>query len=151
MAISSEGRSVLQASFANAGAVEPRLPSVRMRPEPPLFLEALPTLGAALQRSLLDEDEPHLAASLSTARVYALCECGEPACMSFYLSPPIEGPCPGEYRVVIPAAVMTLGVCDEQIDWVQDEVLGRTDEETLRRRSEYESLGRVVPRFAPSN
>ena len=73
-----------------------------------------------------------------------------PDCMSFYLSQPIEGPCPGEYRVVMPAAVMTVGVCDERIGWVQDEALGRTDELTLRRRTEYEALGSTVPRHAPA-
>jgi hypothetical protein len=116
-----------------------------MQSEPPLYFDALPTVANALRQSLIDEGEQALADGLVGACVHALCECEEADCMSFYLSPPLS-PCPGEYRVVLPSAVMTAGVCDEQIGWVQDEVLDESDEKTHARLREYLELLLVVPR-----
>jgi hypothetical protein len=67
--------------------------------------------------------------------------------MSFYLSEP-RSPCPGSYRVVLPSAVLTVGVCDERIGWVQDEALDEKDE-TVQRLREYRALVGVVPRRPP--
>jgi hypothetical protein len=119
-----------------------------MATESPLLFDALPTVAAALERSLAEEGEHNLARSLREARVHALCECGASDCMSFYLSEP-RSPCPGKYRVVLPSAVMTVGVCDERIEWVQDEALDE-DDETSQRLREYRNLLGAVPR-APAS
>lgn len=115
--------------------------------ETPLLFDVLPTVAAALERSLAAEGERKLARSLRGARIHALCECGESDCMSFYLSDP-RVRC-RKYRVVLPSAVMTVGVCDGGIKWVQDEALHESDDETLERLREYQKLVGVVPR-APS-
>jgi hypothetical protein len=115
---------------------------------PPLLREALPTVATALASSLAEAGEVALAAQIETARVHALCECAEDTCMSFYLSPPLVGRCPGEYRVVTPDAVTTIGVCDEQLGWVQDETIDNHPE-TPRRLAEYWALEGQVPRHVP--
>jgi hypothetical protein len=117
--------------------------------EPPRLADALPSVATALEQSLRDEGELGLARSLANARVYALCECSQHDCMSFYLSPPLDGPCPGDYRVVMPRAVMTVAVCDETIGWVQDEALDMDDAEVRARLREFRALEGIVPRHRP--
>ncbi len=87
--------------------------------QPPLLTDVLPLMAAALKPSLLREKEPGLAASIDTLRVEALCSCGQPDCMTLFatLDP---SPCRGDYRVVCPDAVLTIGVCDERIWSIED-------------------------------
>jgi hypothetical protein len=114
--------------------------------DPPRLFDVLPTVATALRESLVAEGELALADDLGDARVYALCECSAQDCMSFYLSAPLPGPCPGEFRVVMPSAVMTIGVCEGHMGWVQDEIQDESDAETQARRREYQRLEGIVPR-----
>jgi len=58
--------------------------------EPPLLTKAMPTVATWLQAGLRHAGEDLLAEQIDTARVHALCECGENYCFSFYLMPPIS-------------------------------------------------------------
>ena len=108
-------------------------------------MDALPTVTIALRDAFVAMGEVALAEQLVDARVHALCECGEPGCLTFYLSPPVS-PCPGGYRVVLPIAVSTVGVCDGTITVVEDEAIGLVDAESQARLTEYLALEGVVPR-----
>lgn len=112
----------------------------------PLMSVSLPTLTAALKPSLLREGEPALSAQVDVARIHALCYCGEPDCLTFFLAPPDESPCIGAYRVVMPDAVMTIGVCNEQMWRVEDDTNGRQDERTRAKVAEYGALRSRVAR-----
>lgn len=109
----------------------------------PKLVEALPTLGSTLKDSLLREGEDGLAKQVDTAEIHAFCECDLEGCRSFWLAPPMEGKCEGEYRVVLPDAVISIGVCDEKMGWVHDERLGQPYD--AARHAECERLKDLVP------
>jgi hypothetical protein len=111
---------------------------------PPRLSDVLPTVFAVLGPSLAAGGEPELAARANDLRVHAYCDCDESACLSFHVSAPAPTPCPGEYRVVTPSAVATIGVCDGEMDWIEDLALG-DDEQTRARRAEYARLMETVP------
>jgi hypothetical protein len=115
-----------------------------VRSDYPKLVGALPALTRDLRESLLREGEADLAAQLDEVRVHALCACDDPACLGVYLAPE-RSPCVGHYRVVTPDAVVTLGVCREQLDWIDDnESIGSARLNSERRR-EYEALRPHVP------
>ncbi len=122
--------------------------SLRMERSLPRLVDALPALAAALRESLLREGEPGLAAQLETAQVHALCRCDDRACLGVYLAPERE-PCGDAYRVVMPDAVITLGVCHERLDWIDDNELLTPAGSDPRRRAEYEALRPLVPSRLP--
>ena len=115
----------------------------------PLLTEALPTMASALRESLQQEGEDVLARQVDEARIYATCACGQPECGSVSVMPPAERetPCP-EYRVVTPRAVVTVGVCHERLEWIEDQWL-RDDDEDAQRSAEYRALQGTIPALAP--
>lgn len=115
--------------------------------ELPFLRDALPALYTELRSSLVQMGENELALQLDDAQVHAFCDCSEIACRSFYLSMPRAGPCEGDYRVVTPPAVLTVGVCDGTIDYVGDHALGGSSDEA--RRTEWNDLREVVPGAPP--
>lgn len=114
----------------------------------PRLADRLPALATALRESLLREGEPELAAQLETAEVHALCGCDDRACLGVYLAPERET-CGDGYRVVMPDAVITLGVCRERLDWIDDNELLTPAGRDPRRRAEYEALRPLVPLRLP--
>jgi hypothetical protein len=113
------------------------------RPYPKL-VDALPVLARALQESLRREDEDALAEQVEEARIHALCGCDDGGCLGVYLAPERE-PCVGHYRVVTPDAVITVGVCREVLDWIDDNELVSSAGSDPGRRAEYEALRPHVP------
>jgi hypothetical protein len=105
----------------------------------PKLVDALPALARALQESLTREDEGALAQQVEEARVHALCRCDDSGCLGVYLRPERER-CVGHYRVVTPDAVITVGVCRELLDWIDDNELVTPAGSDPRRRAEYEAL-----------
>jgi hypothetical protein len=90
------------------------------------------------------QGEAALADQVEAARVHAYCDCAEESCMSFYLSAEQAGPCDGEYRAVLPSALISISVCDGEIGWVEDRACG-DGSETAARRQEYARLKEIVP------
>lgn len=110
----------------------------------PKLVEALPALARALQESLEREGEACLAEQVEEARVYALCGCDDRACLGVYLAAERE-PCVGHYRAVLPDAVVSVGVCREHLEWIDDNELISAAGRDPRRRAEYEALRPHVP------
>ena len=107
----------------------------------PLLTDVLPTLSAELKPSLIRAGEMALAASIDSLRVHALCNCGDPECMKLYTSAE-KHPCPGDYRVVLPDAVLTMGVCEEAISSIEDYAADWTT--TNARIAEFVRLRQLV-------
>ena len=116
--------------------------------ELPKLSDALPTLSAALRTSLLREGEPALAEQVESLRIHATCACDEEGCLSLYVAAPRSAPC-GDYRVVLPDAVITIGVCDERMEYIEDNALMRDAEDTPARMGEYGAVEGTVPTRAP--
>lgn len=114
----------------------------------PQLVDALPALARALRESLLRAGEPELAAQIDVARVHALCGCENDRCLGVYLAGERE-PCGDEYRAVLPDAVVSLGVCRGQLEWIDDDEDLSPAREDPRRRSEYEALRPHVPMRLP--
>ncbi len=114
----------------------------------PKLVDGLPTLARDLRQSLIRGDEHKLAEQVDEARVHALCACDEEGCLGVYLAPE-RGPCTGQYRVVTPDAVVTIGVCQEILDWIDDNELVSPAGSDPQRRSEYEALRPHVPGRLP--
>jgi hypothetical protein len=133
-------------SCRNAEAGDLRCLSVES--QYPKLADALPTLARDLRESLLREGERELAAQVDAARVHGLCACDEEGCLGVYLAAERE-PCVGYYRVVTPDAVVTLGVCRERLDWIDDNELVSPAGGDPQRRREYEALRPHVPARLP--
>jgi hypothetical protein len=86
----------------------------------PRLADALPTPAMALRTSLAREGEPALAAQLDQVRVHATCACGGEGCLSVYVAPPRDAPCGDAYRVELPTAVFSIGVCAERLEFIDD-------------------------------
>lgn len=114
----------------------------------PKLADALPRLAYELRESLLRVGETELAAQVDEARVHALCACDDEHCLGVYLGPE-RGPCTGDYRVVTPDAVVTVGVCRERVDWIDDNEQLSTARSDPLRRQEYEALRPRVPSRMP--
>ncbi len=116
----------------------------------PKLVDALPTLAAALRDSLLREGDAELAAQVDEVRIHATCGCDEEGCLSVYVAAARGAPCGDTYRVVMPDAVVTIGVCAEQIEYIEDGVLQEADD-TPDRRREYRALEGTVPTRLPTD
>ncbi len=81
----------------------------------PKLADALPTLASALRASLLREREVDVARQVDEVRIHATCACDEEGCLSPYVAPLRGAPC-GDYRAVLPDAVITVGICGEVAD-----------------------------------
>ena len=108
----------------------------------PRLADALPTLTRELRASLVREGEPELAEQLDSLVVRATCDCGEAGCRSVYLAP-WPSAAGGEYRVVLPDAVVTVGVRDGRLESIEDYAFA-ADEPNPARAAEFAALkGRV--------
>ena len=83
-------------------------------------------------------------------RAVASCGCDEEGCLSVYVAAARGAPCGDTYRVVMPDAVVTIGVCAEQIEYIEDGVLREADD-TPDRRREYRALEGTVPTRLPTD
>jgi hypothetical protein len=117
----------------------------------PRLAEALPTLAAALRTSLLGEGEQALAEQVDELRVHATCACGEEGCLSLYVAPRRDSPCGHGYRVVLPDGVISIGVCGERMEFIEDNALIRDREDTPARSSEYRAVVGRVPTRSPTD
>lgn len=118
-----------------------------MAAEHPKLIDGLPTLACELRESLLREGEADLAAQVDEATIHALCGCNDEGCFGVYLAPE-RGPCIGHYRVVLPDAVVSVGVCRESLDWIDARDWQAADAHP-ERRQEYEALRPHVPTRLP--
>lgn len=116
----------------------------------PRLAEALPTLATALRTSLLREGEQDLAKQVDEVRVHATCACDEEGCLSLYLAPRRHTACVDAYRVVLPDAVISIGVCAERMEFIEDNAVVRAAEDTPARSSEYRVLVGRVPTRSPT-
>jgi hypothetical protein len=114
----------------------------------PKLAEALPTLAAALGASLVREGEWDLARQVGEVRIDATCACDDEGCLSLYVAPSRSVPC-GEYRAVLPDAVISVGVCGERIEYIEDNALLRDADDTPARSSEYGAVEGTVPTRLP--
>ncbi len=112
----------------------------------PLLTTALPTIASDLHASLVRGGHTALAAQVESARVYGLCGCGLPGCMSLRLEPEGNGLCPGEYEVLLLDAFVSVGSCDGRLVDVDDEALD-SKPETLARLDEVTRLRGVLPEW----
>jgi hypothetical protein len=117
----------------------------------PRLAEALPTLATALRTSLLREGERALAEQLDELRVHATCACGEEGCLSLYVASRRDAPCRDAYRMVLPDALISVGVCAERIEFIEDNALVRDGEDTSARSSEYRAVVSRVPTRSPTD
>ena len=114
----------------------------------PRLAERLPTLARALRESLLRKGETELAAQVDEATIHGVCGCDEEGCLGVYLAPERE-PCVEHYRTVLPDAVVSIGVCRERLDWIDDNELVSPAGADPERRREYEALRPHVPQRLP--
>ncbi len=123
------------------------------RSEPPLLMEAMPTVAAWLREGLRLDGAEALAEQVDTARIHALCGCGEDNCFSFYLAPPIPArERESRYTGVAPRGLESVAIDNGQLAWVQHEFRGPAElftDEGRRAINEYQSLVGVVRREAP--
>jgi hypothetical protein len=114
----------------------------------PRLADALPRLARDLRESLAREGEAELAEQVDMVRVYGLCACDEEGCLGVCLAPERER-CVGGYRVVTPGAVITVGLCRERLDWIDDNEKVSPAGRDPERRREYERLRSQVPARRP--
>ena len=130
-------------------AVQP-MPDPGIQLEPPLLREAMPTVATWLDAGLRHDGEALLAEQVDTARIHALCECGEDYCYSFYLMPPTPvGERRGRWEGLTPNGFESIAIDAGHMAWVQHEFRGPIDavtEEGLQAICEYQALVGVVPR-----
>jgi hypothetical protein len=119
--------------------------------ELPRLADSLPTLATALRASLLRSGEPVLAEQVDDVRIHATCACDEEGCLSLYVAAPRGAPCGDGYRAVLPDAVISLGVCNERLEYIEDNALIRAAQDTPARSSEYRRLQGRVPARMPGS
>ncbi len=68
-----------------------------------------------------------------------------------YVAAARGAPCGDGYRVVTPDAVVTLGVCAEQIEYIEDNGVLRDADDTVDRWREYRALEGTVPTRLPTD
>ena len=93
------------------------------------------------------EGEPELAEQLDRLLVRATCDCDEEGCRSVYLAP-WPSAVGGEYRFVLPDAVVTVGVRDGRLESIEDYALA-ADEPNPARAAEFAALEGRVARATP--
>lgn len=110
----------------------------------------MPTVATWLRAGLRRDGEELLAEQVDTARIHALCECGEDSCFSFCLMPPTQvAERRGRWTGLMPNGFESVAIDNGRMAWVQDEFRGPIDaltEEGLRAIREYQALVGVVPR-----
>ena len=68
-----------------------------------------------------------------------------------YVAATRGAPCGDAYRVVTPDAVVTLGVCAEQVEYIEDNGVLRDADDTPDRWREYRALEATVPTRLPTD
>jgi hypothetical protein len=117
----------------------------------PKLADALPTLATALRASLLCEREQALARQVDELHIHATCACDEDGRLSLYVAPIRSAPCGDNYRAVLPDALISIGVCGERIEYIEDNALVRDAEDTATRSREYGALEGTVPTRLPTD
>ncbi len=117
----------------------------------PKLVDVLPTLAAALRESLVREGEADLAAQVDEVRVHATCRYDEEGCLSVYVAAARGAPCDDAYRVVTPDAVVTLGVCAERIEYIEDNGVLRDANDAADRWREYRAVEGTLPTRLPTD
>lgn len=119
--------------------------------ELPKLSEVLPTLAMALRTSLLRVGEPTLAQQVDELRIHATCACQEDGCLSLFVAAPRGVPCGDDCRTALPDAVISIGVCADRMEYIEDNALIRDAEDTLARSSEYRAVEGTVPTRLPTD